>query len=261
MTLLLHCKTVQDGTSDVAEIPEVKSPTELMVFQRSKPQKYRAMTETYREEFLSASNDSNLQKDIVDKIAANLNHHGFRFFHGSPEDKPFRKMNLKSIRTMIELRMKRLCKSGEAMLQENDEDVDADNVGLVGPFTGDGKPTRKCILPGQVHRRRPGNVFLSKTVADNLHRYENTDFAHEKVALCREVLNKVKDAGYFFVNIEKQTGVCAQDTDKEALEKIKRYFVNLLPKRRFRIDTHECQVKEVDDNAVGPFKRRWYTIK
>ena len=138
------------------------------------------MTEQFRNEFLSASNDSNLQKEVVEEIAANLYHHGFRFFHGKPDENPARKMALKSILpNMIELRMRRVCKSGEPMVEENDEEVDGDNVNVVGPITGDGKPTLKCILPGQGHRKRPGNIFFSKTLADNLRRYENATFAHE----------------------------------------------------------------------------------
>ena len=70
-------------------------------------------------------------------------------------------------------------------------------------------------------------------------------FAHEKTMIHIEIRNNVRDAGYFFVSRDKQSGLWSQDKDKEASGKIRNAFRHLLnPRQRIK--------EEEEDDAIGP---------
>ena len=151
--------------SDIAEIPDTKCPDNLRIFETTKPNLYRTITEQFKEQYIAARDDVDLRKEIVEKIGVSLHSYGFRFFAGKPAEKPPRKMELKKILTMIELRMKRICNAKVPPRRETEHNDD-DNDDDIGPFPGDGKPTSKCILAGQRGKKRKANLFFQQRFAE-----------------------------------------------------------------------------------------------
>ena len=236
--------------SDIAEIPDAitdeKCPENLMIFENTKPPLYRTITEKFKDEYVAVRDDSDLRKEVVEKIGVSLHSYGFRFFAGMPGDKPAKRMELNKILTMIDWRMKRVCKTKEITerdKEKNDGNED-NNDDVKGPFTENGQPSDKCIIAGQRGKKRTANLFFQEQLHDNVDTYSDLVLAHEKIKIRIDIRNKVRDRGYFFVTQDK-TGVWKQDTDKEVNEKIRQAFRHLCnPRKRIKV--------EEDDDAIAP---------
>ena len=129
---------------------------------------------------------------------------------------------------------------------KEEEDHDA-----IGPLTEDGKPTSKAILPG-THNRK-ANAFYRACLMTRMQEYEQAQTTEQQRDIRNEVKIAIAEAGYFFLERDKETNAWSQLSEKDVGKKIRTTFTFLLNAKKVgkpKVEEEEGVATKVADNEM-----------